>query len=134
MQQRSERGCGPGAEPEPGRQACLSRLLRRLGGSWALVHGLGRGVMASSGRPRAVAGSATVRDRIRTGPGRLFSAQDRRNRLTWHGFNYRQTRKSGAVGVDKVSAEEYAADLESNLLSVLDRFKSGTYFAVPRQN
>jgi hypothetical protein len=27
-----------------------------------------------------------VRDRIRTGPGRLFSAQDRRNRLTWHGF------------------------------------------------
>jgi len=49
----------------------------------------------------------------------------------WMYEAYRQTRKSGGVGVDKVSAEEYAADLESNLSSLLDRFKSGTYFAPP---
>jgi hypothetical protein len=49
----------------------------------------------------------------------------------WMYEAYRQTRKSGAVGVDKVNAEEYAADLESNLSSLLDRFKSGTYFAPP---
>ncbi len=40
---------------------------------------------------------------------------------------YRQTRKSGAVGVDQVTAEEYAAKLESNLLSLLERFKSGAF-------
>ena len=41
--------------------------------------------------------------------------------LAWMYEAYRQTRKSGAVGIDKVSAEEYAADLEANLASVLDR-------------
>jgi RNA-directed DNA polymerase len=51
--------------------------------------------------------------------------------LAWMYEAYRQTRKSGAVGVDKVTAEEYAADLESNLLSLLERLKSGTYFAPP---
>lgn len=51
--------------------------------------------------------------------------------LAWMYGAYRQTRKSGAVGVDKVSAEEHAADLETNLKSLLDRFKSGTYFASP---
>jgi retron-type reverse transcriptase len=30
-----------------------------------------------------------------------------------------------------MTAEEYAADLESNLSLLLDRFKSGTYFAPP---
>jgi len=44
---------------------------------------------------------------------------------------YRQMRKSGAVGVYKVKAEEYAADPEANLLSLLDRFKSGTNFDPP---
>ena len=51
--------------------------------------------------------------------------------LAWMYEAYRQTRKSGAVGVDKVTAEEYAADLETNLKTLLDRFKSGTYFAPP---
>jgi group II intron reverse transcriptase/maturase len=51
--------------------------------------------------------------------------------LAWMYEAYRQTRKSGAVGVDKMTAEEYAADLETNLKSLLDRFKSGTYFAPP---
>ncbi len=51
--------------------------------------------------------------------------------LAWMYEAYRQTRKSGALGVDKVGAEEYAADLEANLKSLLDRFKSGTYFAPP---
>lgn len=51
--------------------------------------------------------------------------------LAWMYEAYRQTRKSGAVGVDKVTAEEYAADLEANLLSLLERLKSGTYFAPP---
>ena len=44
---------------------------------------------------------------------------------------YRRTRKDGAPGVDRQTADEYAAELESNLRSLLDRFKSGTYRAPP---
>jgi group II intron reverse transcriptase/maturase len=44
---------------------------------------------------------------------------------------YRRTRKDGAPGVDRQTAVEYAAELESNLRSLLDRFKSGAYRAPP---
>src|SRR5882672_5725751 len=44
---------------------------------------------------------------------------------------YRLTRKDGAVGVDGQSAAEYATRLESNLESLLNRAKSGSYFAPP---
>ena len=44
---------------------------------------------------------------------------------------YRRTRKDGATGVDHQTAEDYASNLESNLRSLLDRFKAGTYQAPP---
>jgi RNA-directed DNA polymerase len=44
---------------------------------------------------------------------------------------YQETRKDGAVGVDGQTAADYAANLEGNLQSLLDRFKSGTYHAPP---
>jgi group II intron reverse transcriptase/maturase len=44
---------------------------------------------------------------------------------------YAQTRKDGAAGVDGQTAKEYERALESNLRSLLDRFKSGTYQAPP---
>jgi RNA-directed DNA polymerase len=44
---------------------------------------------------------------------------------------YRLTRKDGAAGVDGQSAAEYATRLESNLESLLNRAKSGAYFAPP---
>ncbi len=44
---------------------------------------------------------------------------------------YRRTRKDGAVGSDRMTAEDYARDLEDNLRSLLDRFKSGRYQAPP---
>ncbi len=44
---------------------------------------------------------------------------------------YRQTRKSGAVGVDGQTAEDFAADLDRNLQALLDGFKSGRYRAPP---
>jgi group II intron reverse transcriptase/maturase len=44
---------------------------------------------------------------------------------------YRLTRKDGAVGVDGQTAEAYAQNLESNLQDLLDRFKSGRYYAPP---
>ena len=44
---------------------------------------------------------------------------------------YRRTRKGGAAGVDRQTAETFASDLEGNLRSLLDAAKSGTYRAPP---
>ena len=44
---------------------------------------------------------------------------------------YRLTRKDGAPGIDGVTAVDYAKNLESNLLDLLDRIKSGRYKAPP---
>ena len=44
---------------------------------------------------------------------------------------HRRTRKSGAPGVDGQTADEYAKNLEGNLRSLLERFKSGAYRAPP---
>lgn len=51
--------------------------------------------------------------------------------IDWLRESYRRTRKDGARGVDRQSAEEYAEKLEENLQSLLDRAKSGTYRASP---
>lgn len=44
---------------------------------------------------------------------------------------FRRTRKDGAPGVDGRTAAEYAKDLDENLQSLLNRFKSGLYRAPP---
>jgi group II intron reverse transcriptase/maturase len=51
--------------------------------------------------------------------------------IDWLREAYRRTRKDGARGVDGQSADEYAANLEDNLRSLLVRAKSGTYRAPP---
>ena len=51
--------------------------------------------------------------------------------IDWLREAYRRTRKDGARGVDGQSAEQYAANLEVNLQSLLGRAKSGTYRAPP---
>jgi hypothetical protein len=45
----------------------------------------------------------------------------------WLREAYRRTRKDGAVGIDGVTAAQYEAELEANLASLLERFKSGRY-------
>jgi RNA-directed DNA polymerase len=44
---------------------------------------------------------------------------------------YRKTRKSGAPGVDKETAEEYAKNLDENLRDLYERLRSGRYKAPP---
>ena len=44
---------------------------------------------------------------------------------------YAATRKDGAVGLDGQTAADYVVNLEANLQSLLDRFKSGQYVAPP---
>lgn len=51
--------------------------------------------------------------------------------IDWMREAYRRTRKDGALGVDGQTAEQYAANLEENLRSLLERAKAGTYQAPP---
>jgi group II intron reverse transcriptase/maturase len=51
--------------------------------------------------------------------------------LDWMREAYRLTRKDGAPGIDGVTAEDYEANLEVNLLDLLERIKSGRYRAPP---
>ena len=47
----------------------------------------------------------------------------------WMGEAYRRVRKEAAAGVDGVTAAHDEADLEANLLDLLERFQSGRYRA-----
>lgn len=51
--------------------------------------------------------------------------------LDWMREAYRRTRKDGARGIDRQSAEQYAEGLEGNLRSLLERAKTGRYRAPP---
>jgi RNA-directed DNA polymerase len=51
--------------------------------------------------------------------------------IEWLREAYRRTRKDGAVGVDGQTATDYAAQLEGNLRSLLDRAKSGDHYRAP---
>ena len=51
--------------------------------------------------------------------------------VDWLREAYRRTRKDGARGIDGRSAKQYEERLEDNLRSLLDRAKSGSYWAPP---
>ena len=51
--------------------------------------------------------------------------------LEWMKEAYRLTRKDGAPGIDGMTADDYATNLDVNLLDLLDRIKSGRYKAPP---
>lgn len=51
--------------------------------------------------------------------------------IEWMREAYARTRKDGAVGVDGQTAAEYAANLDDNLRSLLDRAKSGDHYRAP---
>jgi len=51
--------------------------------------------------------------------------------LAWMREAFRRTRKDGAPGVDRQTAEQYKEHLDENLQNLLDRVKSGTYRAPP---
>lgn len=78
---------------------------------------------------------STRRQRIaelaRQSPQAAFTTLAHHIDIDWMFEAYRRTRKDGASGVDGQTAEDYAADLEGNLRSLLDRAKSGRYQAPP---
>src|SRR5678815_5558341 len=86
-------------------------------------------------RPQTLDNVSTKLQRIaelaRTAPQMAFRTLAHHIDVEFLRVAYEQTRKDGAVGVDDQTAADYAADLERNLQSLLDRFKSGTYRAPP---
>lgn len=60
-----------------------------------------------------------------------FTSLNHQVDLRWLYEAFLRTRRDGAPGVDGQTAAAYEADLRSNLQSLLDRAKSGTYRAPP---
>lgn len=72
-----------------------------------------------------------IAELARNAPGMTFTTLAHHVDKAFLGEAFRRTRKDGAAGVDGVTAEQYAANLDANLESLLNRFKSGTYRAPP---
>jgi group II intron reverse transcriptase/maturase len=90
------------------------------------------GKMPGTSSPEAISTRLQrIAELAQEAPDRVLTTLHHHIDLEWLGEAYRRTRKDGAVGVDGQTAESYAADLEGNLRSLLDRFKSGSYRAQP---
>src|SRR5258708_12086630 len=64
-------------------------------------------------------------------PAMAFTSLNHYLDAEWLRYAYECTRKDGAVGVDGQTGQDYAANLEQNLQSLMDRLKSGRYCALP---
>ena len=65
----------------------------------------------------------------REAPKRAFISLGHNLDMDWMKEAYGRTRTDGAVGVDGQRAEQYEEKLEENLQGLLNRAKSGTYYA-----
>ena len=72
-----------------------------------------------------------IAELAREAPERAFLSLAHHIDVELLGEAFRRTRKGGATGVDGQTSEEYEKDLDANLSSLLDRFKSGSYHAPP---
>jgi RNA-directed DNA polymerase len=72
-----------------------------------------------------------IADLARQSPEMGFTSLAHHIDIDWLKEAFDRTRKDGAVGVDGQDGKDYAADLEANLKSLLERAKSGTYQAPP---
>jgi RNA-directed DNA polymerase len=90
----------------------------------------------SKGKMMETSGSAIVSTKLRRiaklareMPGVALNTLAHHIDMDWMREAFRRTRKDGAVGVDGRTARDYAANLEENLRSLIDRAKSGRYRA-----
>ena len=72
-----------------------------------------------------------LRERAEEHPERVFTTLHHLIDLEHLEEAYRRTRKDAAAGVDRVTAEEYEADLLGNLADLLRRVHEGRYRAQP---
>jgi len=74
---------------------------------------------------------AWIAEQARKHPERVFTSLHHLIDEAWMREAYRLTRKDGAPGIDGVTAADYERELEANLGDLLDRLKSGRYYAPP---
>lgn len=74
---------------------------------------------------------ARIATLAKTRPGMSLTTLAHHIDYEWLCEAYKRTRKDGATGVDGQTAAQYATNLESNLRSLLERAKSGSYRAPP---
>jgi RNA-directed DNA polymerase len=88
--------------------------------------------MAGASKPESV---STKQERIaklaRDNPAMVFTSLNHYVDYEWVEYAYRCTRKDGATGVDGQNAKDYAENLQTNLMRLIDRLKSGSYRALP---
>ena len=72
-----------------------------------------------------------IADQARENPERAFTSLHHLIDHDWMLEAYSRTRKDAAAGIDGVAAADYEQDLQSNLKDLLERIKSGRYFAPP---
>lgn len=72
-----------------------------------------------------------IAELAREDPKRAFLSLAHHITIEWLHEAHARTRKDGATGIDGQTAAEYAQDLEHNLKSLHERFKSGRYKAPP---
>ena len=78
---------------------------------------------------------STKQERIaqlaRQNPAMAFTSLNHYLDAEWMEYAFECTRKDGAVGVDGVTGQAYAENLQSNLADLIDRIKSGRYRGLP---
>ncbi len=72
-----------------------------------------------------------IAEKARKAPGMVLTTLAHHIDLQWMYEAYILTRKDGAVGVDEVTGQMYKENLNQNLKSLLEGFKSGSYRAQP---
>lgn len=72
-----------------------------------------------------------IAELARREPKVVFTSLNHYLDLNWLSEAYRRLNKQSAPGVDGVKVREYGLNLEQNLKGLLDRAKSGSYFAPP---
>jgi RNA-directed DNA polymerase len=72
-----------------------------------------------------------IAELARTKPGEVLFSLHHVIDLEWMQEAFELTRKDGAPGIDGATAADYEANLEANLLDLLERIKSGRYKAPP---
>lgn len=85
----------------------------------------------ASNSPTVLTRQQRIAELARQSPLMGFTSLAHHLDLAWLAEALRRTRKDGATGGDGQTAQAYAEDLRGNLQSLLDRAKSGTYFAPP---
>jgi len=74
-----------------------------------------------------------IAERAKRSPELSFTALNHYLDRDWLGEAYRGLRKDSAPGQDGQTVRDYGRELDSNLPSLLERAKSGRYFAPPVQ-